>query len=181
MAEPQTHPARRGMMLSGSGAVMGIREDEDVAKAADEAHPGLVAGTLVLTADGIFPVELLAPGDRIITRNTGLVALRALMFRQVRGDFVQVRAAALGEARPQTDTVMAADQTVLLRGAPALTLRGQEMVLIRAGDLTALEGCSLLRAIEMTVVQMVFDQAQLVYADGLETLCLPPDGGSRVA
>ena len=181
MKEPQTHTAPRGMMMPSSGPFMSAREDDNVAKAGEAANPGLVAGTLVMTADGIVPVELLLPDDRIITRNTGLVPLRGLMFRQVRGEFVQVRATALGEARPLTDTIMAADQTVLLRGTPALTLRGQEMVLIRAGDLAALEGCSLLRAIEMTVVQLLFDRAQLVYADGLETLCLPQDGGSRVA
>ncbi|MDM7970924.1 MAG: Hint domain-containing protein [Paracoccaceae bacterium] len=136
-------------------------------------YPGIVAGTRILTADGIVPVELLGPGDRIITRNTGLVALTGLVFRQYQGDFLQARAGAFGDTRPATDTVLAADQTVLLRGAAAHVLCGQPSVLIRSGDLTPLDGCTLLRGIEMTVVRMVFDAPQLVYADGLETLCLP--------
>lgn len=145
------------------------------------AQPGLVAGTRVLTADGDLPVELLGPGDRIITRNTGLVRLVALHFHQCRGDFVQIKAGALGDTRPETDTILAADQTVLVRGNAALALAGQASWLVRASDLPDIAGKSVLSGIEMTVVQMVFDTAQLVYADGLETLCVPARENSLAA
>ena len=135
------------------------------------AQPGIVAGTCILTADGLLPVELLGTGDRVITRNTGLVRLIAVEFAQCRGDFVQIAAGALGNTRPETDTILAADQTVLLRGQGTGTGTGQPGRLIRAGDLPAVEGCSVLAGVEFTVVRLIFSSPQLVYADGLETLC----------
>lgn len=143
--------------------------------------PGLVAGTRVLTADGACPVELLGPGDRIITRNAGIARLIDLRFRQYRGDFVQIAAGALGASRPDTDTVIAAGQTVLLRGDRAMALTGQDTALMRVADLPAFADSAFLRGIEMTVVQLIFERAQLVYADGLETLCVPADQKSLAA
>lgn len=146
----------------------------------DADSPGLVAGTRVLTADGIAPVELLGPGDRIITRNTGLARLIGLRFHQHQGDFLQIKAGVLGRRRPDTDTILATDQTVFLRGENVLSIGGQTSQLIRVADLPPLAGCSFLRSVEMTLVQLIFDAPQLVYADGLETLCLPKEA-KRIA
>jgi hypothetical protein len=132
---------------------------------------GIVAGTRVLTADGLLPVELLGRGDRVITRNTGLVRLIAVEFAQCGGDFVQIAAGSLGDTRPETDTILAADQTVLLRGNDTRTGTTPSGRLVRAADLAAGEGCSLLAGVEFTVVRLIFHSPQLVYADGLETLC----------
>lgn len=165
-------------LRQGRGAAAAGRSAERFALG---GQPGLVAGTRVLTADGDLPVELLGPGDRIITRNAGYARLVALHFHQYRGDFVQIAAGALGDTRPETDTILAADQVVLLRGDAARSLTGQTSQLIRAADLPDFSGRSLLCGIEMTVVQMVFDAPQLVYGDGLETLCLPLQESSLAA
>ncbi|MFU8864241.1 MAG: Hint domain-containing protein [Rhodobacterales bacterium] len=141
---------------------------------------GLVAGTTVLTADGIIPVEMLCPGDRIVTRNTGLVRLSRLSFSQYDGDFIAITARALTETRPETDTIVPAAQTVLLRGACAQAVTGQSTGLAPAGQLLGMPGVTLHQDYQMTLVQLVFDTPQLVYADGLETLCLA-DAGDRLA
>lgn len=138
----------------------------------DIALPGLVAGTRVLTADGISPVELLGPGDRIITRNTGIVRLTGLRFHQHRGDFLKIPAGALGASRPDTDTIVASTQIILIRDSHAAP-SARSGQLIRAADLPPLGGGVFLRGVQMTVVELVFDSPQLVYADGLETLCDP--------
>jgi len=141
---------------------------------------GIVAGTTVVTADGIIPVELLCPGDRIVTRNTGLVRLAHLSFSQYDGDFIAIIAGALGATRPETDTIVPAAQTVLLRGACAQEITGKSAALVPAGRLFGMPGVTLHQDYQMTLVQLVFDTPQLVYADGLETLCLA-EAGDRLA
>ncbi|MDP5336067.1 MAG: Hint domain-containing protein [Paracoccaceae bacterium] len=137
----------------------------------------LVAGTIVLTAEGAIPVELLGPGDRIITRNAGMVRLSGITFHQRAGDFLTIAAGALGPQMPRTDTVVATEQPILLRAALAMAASGQPSCLLPAGDLPracpGLQGLALLRGIEMTMVQLQLDAMQIVYADGLETLCAP--------
>ena len=144
-------------------------------------HPGLVAGSVILTADGAIPVEYLCPGDRIITRNAGLARISAVHCVQYAGDFIQIAARALGATRPDSDTILPAAQTILLRGQAALALTGQASALVPAQALARLPGVTPHDGIEMTLVQLVFDAPQLVYADGLETLCLPDARASLAA
>ena len=42
------------------------------------AISGVCAGTTIMTLDGETPVEHLAPGSRVITRDTGMAVLRAV-------------------------------------------------------------------------------------------------------
>jgi len=144
-------------------------------------HPGLVAGSVVWTSDGAIPVEFLTPGDRVVTRNAGLVTVTALNFVQYCGDFIQIAAQSLGKSRPDTDTILPATQTVLLRDQIAQQLTGQDSALVAAGLLGQIPGVTRQNAIEMTAVQLVFDRPQLVYADGLETLCLPKVSARQAA
>ena len=134
---------------------------------------GLVAGTVVLTADGAIPVEFLEPGDRIVTRNAGMARLCAVRVSQCRGAFVQIGAGLLGGSRPETVTVLPAGQTLLLRGDKAMRLTGQPSAMIAAGNLPAGPGITRFERIEMTVIHLIFADPHLVYADGLELLCLP--------
>lgn len=179
-----SHPYA-GERMNISPQVLSARADNQGRASARDAveamQPGLVAGSRVLTADGACPVELLGPGDRIITRNAGIARLVDMRFWQYRGDFLQIAAGALGTARPETDTILATDQTVLLRGDRAMALTGRDALLIRVADLPPLQDCAFLQGIEMTVVQLIFDRAQLVYADGLETLCTPARRSSIAA
>lgn len=143
--------------------------------AAHSPHPGLVAGSVVWTSDGAIAVEYLAPGDRVVTRNAGLVAVTALHIVQYGGDFIQIAAQSLGKNRPDTDTILPATQTVLVRGRIAQHITGQDTALVAAERLGRIPGVTRHDRIEMTLVQLVFDRPQLVYADGLETLCLPKE------
>ena len=142
---------------------------------------GIAAGSIVLSAEGAIPVEFLCPGDRIITRNAGMVRLAAIESRAVRGRFVQIQQGTLADIRPDTDTILAADQQLLLRGKLAQRLTGQPAAFCRAGDLPAGPGIIALKDTTLTLVQLIFHSPQIVYADGLELLCLEAGQASLAA
>lgn len=131
-------------------------------------HDGLIAGTIVLTGDGEIPVQYLSEGDRIITRNAGMVRLSAM--RLTRGVLAAVRIAAgsLGQKRPGTHVVLPASQPVLVRDWRAKALAGQSQAVLPAGCLIDGEYITDLGARPMTLVQLGFDAPHVIYADGME-------------
>lgn len=131
-------------------------------------HVGLVAGTILLTADGEIPVEYLSPGDRIITRNAGMVSLSAVSSIRVTAEAVAIAAGSLGHTRPQQNVMLPAAQMVLVRDWRAKALRGAAQAVMPAGCLIDDEYITSLGPREMTLVQLGFDAPYVVYADGLE-------------
>lgn len=132
------------------------------------AHVGLVAGTIVLTADGEIPVEYISPGDRIITRNAGLVALDAVKSVRVRDEAVKIAAGSLGDTKPTYHVMLPAAQMVLVRDWRAKALRGAAQAVMPAGCLIDDEFITSLGLRDMTLVRLGFDAPQVIYADGLE-------------
>lgn len=78
--------------------------------------PGLLAGTLVVTPEGLLPVELLGPGDRVATRR-GFSRLVAVDWRRVSGAQVVVIGQGAPDAGwPQEGVAVAPGQPVTLPG-----------------------------------------------------------------
>jgi hypothetical protein len=149
----------------------------------DGAVTGIMAGSLILTAEGAVPVELLGPGDRIISRRSGMVRLRAVRLLPYAGDVVHLGAGALGAQRPASDTLLAAGQSLLWRkGGPSDGAGGRtEARSIAARDLVA-EGQAVMRRGDgLHLAQLEFDHEEVVYADGLELICAPTQGLRLVA
>lgn len=132
------------------------------------AHTGLVAGSILLTADGEIPVEYLSPGDRIITRNAGLVPLRAVESIRVTEEAVKIAAGSLGDTKPTHHVMLPAAQMVLIRDWRAQALRGASQAVMPAGCLIDDEFITSLGMREMTLVRLGFDAPYVIYADGLE-------------
>ncbi|MEL6452757.1 MAG: Hint domain-containing protein [Pseudomonadota bacterium] len=132
------------------------------------AHTGLVAGTLVLTADGEMPIEYLTPGDRIITRNAGLVPLGAMDSIRITAEAVKIAAGSLGDTKPTHHVMLPAAQLVLVRDWRAKALRGAAQAVMPAGCLIDGEFITSLGLREMTLVRLGFDAPHVIYADGLE-------------
>lgn len=132
------------------------------------SHVGLVAGTIVLTSDGEIPVEFLSPGDRIITRNAGMVALQAIETEKVKIEAVRIDAGALGHIRPPHTVMLPASQTVLVRDWRAKALGGASQAVMPAGCLVDDEHITALGPRQMVLVKLGFDAPYVIYADGLE-------------
>ncbi|GGX48205.1 hypothetical protein GCM10007385_15040 [Tateyamaria omphalii] len=134
----------------------------------DIEHVGLVSGTLILTADGEIPVEYLSAGDRIITRNAGLVPLTASQSYRTTDEAVKIAAGSLGHTKPTHNVIIPAAQMVLVRDWRAKALRGAAQAVMPAGCLIDDEFITSLGPREMTLVRMGFESPHIVYADGLE-------------
>lgn len=131
---------------------------------------GLVAGSIVMTLDGEMPVDALAPGDRIITRETGMAVIRDIRRKDITCDMVAIMAGSLGHTRPDRDVALPADQRVLIRDWRAEALTGQKQALIPARKLVDGEFVRLQKDVSVTLYEIELDRAQVVYADGLEVV-----------
>lgn len=137
---------------------------------------GLMAGAVIMTLDGEIPVEFLSPGDRVVTRDTGMAVVRAVHARHIIGDAVGIMAGSLGHTRPERDVLIPADQEILIRDWRAEALAGTRQAMIPAARLVDGQYVTLHSNVAMTVYDITFDRAHVIYADGLELASAPaPD------
>lgn len=148
---------------------------EQSAKAAHseelQRNQGLMAGSVVLTLEGEMPVEFLSPGDRVITRDSGMAVVRAVHRRLAHIETVHIKAGSLGHARPESDVTLPASQEVLIRDWRAEALFGSKQALVPARRLADGEFVTLQAARDVTLHIVEFDREHVIYADGLEVSC----------
>ncbi len=139
---------------------------------------GIAEGASVRTPCGLRRVEMLRPGDLIVTRDNGLQPVRRVWKRVVSPGRthadrplapVCLLPRALGPMLPQERVLLAPDQRVLV---PGYRVRGQENTsgcLVRASDLAA--GCddayTDFSPVELSLFTLVFDSHQVFCANGL--------------
>jgi len=129
---------------------------------------GLVAGSVIMTLEGEMPVQFLSPGDRVVTRDTGMATIKAVRPRKLVCDAVAIMAGSLGHTRPDRDVVVPAGQKILIRDWRAEALFGQKQAMIPAAQLVDGEFLTLHEGVELTIYEIEFDRAHVIYADGLE-------------
>jgi hypothetical protein len=134
---------------------------------------GICKGTSVLTLDGDLPVEHLAPGDKVITRNSGAAELLALEFDTVTEHGVQIASGALGTIPEGTKLVLPASQPILLRDWRAQVMFGQPQAVTAAGTLVDHGFILDLGEVKMTLYRLIFERDQVIYAGGLELTSAP--------
>ncbi|WGW02437.1 Hint domain-containing protein [Tropicibacter oceani] len=127
-------------------------------------------GTRILTDTGPRPIESLAPGDLIVTRDHGL---QPLLWKGARrmlasGDNAPIRIAAhlFGGQRPLT---VSPQHRMLIEGHQAELLFGTPEVFAAATHLV--DGKTVQRAPggEVTYIHLLFDRHQVIYAEGMAT------------
>lgn len=133
-----------------------------------QAPDGLRAGTTVLTQDGALPVEYLTEGDRVISRDRGLVTVRAISRRMTVCPAVQVRADAPGGLGAQDDVILPAGQRILLRDWRARAMYGTQQKVVPISALIDGETVRDLGLKRLRLFTLDFDHEHVVYAGGLE-------------
>ena len=131
---------------------------------------GIASGTVVATLDGYLPVDFLAPGDRIVTRD-GMRVIRAIHMQRFTGRAVRISASALGHDRPEQDLTLPCDTLVLLRDWRAQAIYGQDQALVPVERLVDGEYVVHEKVTGMRLYELLFDAPQIVYAEGVELFC----------
>ncbi|WP_052500789.1 Hint domain-containing protein [Jannaschia aquimarina] len=132
----------------------------------------LPQGTRILAADGEIPVEALSPGSRVVTRDRGMVEIRAVHRAPVPAgqEMILVPVGAMGRGRPGCDLLLVPDQPVVLRGWRAQTLfraREARVAIGRIADGTVIRH---VHGPAMLAVSLVLDGPSALYAEGLEVV-----------
>lgn len=135
-----------------------------------DSIPCFVAGTRIATPGGEVPVEALAPGDLVLTKDDGAQPLRWAGRRRVAatGAFAPVRIAA-GTFGAHRDLMVSPLHRVLIRDGLAELLFGESEVLVAARDLINGHSVCRVEGGEVEYVHILFDRHQVVLSEGLET------------
>ena len=151
-----------------------VHEDqasEDQKAQENSAHSGLCADTIILTMDGELLARDIAPGERIITRDAGMVKLLGVRRKRVVCDAVLIKAGSLGHTRPAEDITLPCGTEILIRDWRAIAMYGAAQALIPAHDLQDGEFIKVLPKQELEIVEFIFDKPHVIYAGGLEVGC----------
>lgn len=145
-----------------------VFEESDDSQNAHQMCHGFPAGTKIMTADGILPVEYLSAGDRVVTRNGGLMPLLGIhsIPHATRG--IKFTSQCFGKKGPDEDILLPADQPVLIRDWRARALFGQSQAMARAAMLVDDEFIIDIGPRRMLLFRLAFDRARVIYAAGLE-------------
>ena len=129
---------------------------------------GIALGTVVLTLDGEIPVEHLNPGDRIITRDSGMAVLKVVHTQEITTRPYRISADRLGPGRPDVDTIVPADQPILVRGLLAKALFAADNAMVPVSRLADGEYIAKCEEQTLRVYELEFDTPHVIYANGLE-------------
>lgn len=135
--------------------------------------------TLIETDKGARVIADLKIGDRVMTRDNGLQAIRWIGFSHISAAHlaavpslrpVRIRAGALGQGLPEADLVVSPQHRILVRSKIAQKMFGTDEVLVAAKQLMLLAGIGLAYDLDsVTYVHMLFDRHEVVISNGAET------------
>lgn len=131
-------------------------------------HAGLCHGTVVLTRRGEVPVQDLRPGDRLVTRDSGLATVSYISARRAHFAPVRIRAGSLGHNRPGRDMVTAPGTRLYVRDWRAKALYGAPQAAVPAARLVDGEYVSETAPITTLLYRIAFDRPHVIYAGGVE-------------
>ena len=170
-------------ILDGSGTVTGSFDFSGIEAIIRGAVPCFTPGTMIVTDRGDRPVEDLAQGDMVLTRDDGFRPLRWIGRREVseaelllapRFQPVQIAAGALGNGLPLRDLRVSPQHRMLLTGMQAEVLFGEYEVLVPAIHLINDRTIRRMSQKTVTYLHLLFDQHQIICADGAWTESFQP-------
>lgn len=142
----------------------------DVAFVTLDTIPCFVSGTLLLTPDGERRIEELAPGDLVITHDSGAQPIRWIGTRTIaaEGRFapIKIEAGALGDHR---QLLVSPQHRVLIRDTLSELLFGEAEVLVSAKHLINDRTIRPMEGGFVTYIHILFDNHQVVFSEGLAT------------
>lgn len=166
--------------LDSTGAVTGTADFFEIENV---IVPCFTPGTLIATPDGERRVEDLALGDRIITRDNGIQAIRWIGKRDLASSDLRaaqhlqpilIQEGALGNGLPERDMMVSPNHRVLVASDKTALYFEDREVLVAAKHLTGLVGVDAVETSSVTYIHFMFDQHEVVLSDGAWTESFQP-------
>lgn len=164
-------------------ALVGVTQDDCLQKFARVACVSFTGGTMITMASGAqHPVETLAVGDLVLTRDDGPQEIRWIGHHTARatGDFAPVRIRA-GTLNNAGDLLVSPDHRLFIYQRQDRLGAGRSEVLIKARHLVNGDSISRLSGGFVDYYQMLFDHHQIIYAEGIAAESLLVDTRTRAA
>ncbi len=140
--------------------------------------------TFIETPDGPRLIQMLRPGDRILTKDNGPQDILWTGHRRMSGARlyamphlrpIRFRSGALGKGRPDGDLIVSPQHRILVKGHAAQALFNTPEVLVRAEDLTNDRTVLVDHTLrEVTYVHILLERHNIVFANGIETESFHP-------
>lgn len=146
--------------------------------------PCFTPGTVIATPTGERPVETLAVGDRVLTRDNGLQEIRWIGSSRLSAQDLKaspdlrpvlIRSGALEHGLPEADILVSPWHSVLLQSDTTRAFFDENEVLAAAADLTGMDGVEVVDASEVTYIHFMFDRHEVVLSNGFWSESLRPD------
>jgi hypothetical protein len=141
--------------------------------------PCFTKGTLIDTAQGQRAVETLKVGDLVVTADHGVAPVRWIGSRRLQADLlntapqmlpIRITKGALGPDMPAQDLLVSPQHRILVRSRIAERMAGEHEVLVAAKHLLSLPGVEIdPNVTEVTYLHLVFDQHEIIFAQGAAT------------
>lgn len=132
------------------------------------ATGGVLAGTIVLTAKGLMPVEYLTTGDRVVTGRGLLPLVKVKALRMPIAPLVRIRSTTQGGLLPARDLLLCPDQLVVIRDWRARVLFGHTLAAVPATRLIDGEYVVREQRRDAWLFSPVFATDEIIYAEGQE-------------
>ena len=140
--------------------------------------------TFIATPDGPRLIQMLRPGDRILTKDNGPQEILWTASKRMSGARlyamphlrpIRFRSGALGVGRPDGDLVVSPQHRMLISGPTAQALFNASEVLVRAEDLINDTTVTVDYALtQVTYVHILLERHNIVIANGVETESFHP-------
>lgn len=160
--------------------------DTEHSTAEPRCTPCFTPGTLITTQRGELPVELIAAGDRVVTRDNGIQTVRWVGKTQMfLHDFqadphllpVFIQQGSLGKGLPERDMMVSPNHRVLVTNNRTSVRYAEREVLVAAKHLAA-QGVHTVQSSGTTYIHFMCDRHEVVLADGVWTESFHPDDQS---
>lgn len=148
------------------------------------ALPYLTMRCRVRTEQGEVQAHKLKPGDKVLTRDSGYQAITWVGVRKIftaelgEGEtmpIIHVAPGALAENTPESDIWVTPAQAFLMTPASHWQGIGVSEMLVRAADLTTLEGVTEEQVEKVGLVQLLLDSHEVIMVNGAWVGSLRPD------
>ena len=170
------------------GTIEWYDSEGDVTGSADFTNietivPCFTPGSIVATPKGARMVEDLKEGDKIITRDNGIQEIRWAGKRQMTGielardpklQPILIRKGALGNGLPERDMMVSPNHRMLVTNEKVSLYFNETEVLASAKHLVGLPGIHKVNVLSTTYIHFMFDQHEVVLADGAWTESFHP-------